>query len=98
MSADKVEWKFVVKRTYSPLFYELINIGNNKKAVKELLGINSGFDNYRSIEGEVSFCVSEIEEAKTNINEYYSKQGVQFFKALLDKWYTFITVNVLRVK
>ena len=83
-------WKFLVERKLSLLFDEFITQGQIKKVMKEKLGANFGFDNYRAIEWKVAYIIEEIEEANEIVKEAYLKQGSGFLKSLIDKWELFI--------
>jgi len=85
-----MKWKLIVKRKLTLLFYDLIATGQIKKSMKKFLGIDFGFDHYRSIDGEVSLSLREIDESDKIAKEEYLKQDTRFFKSLLEKWDSFI--------
>lgn len=85
-----MEWKFIVKRELSVLFYEFIATGQTHKAMHDLLGLDFGYDHYRAIDGEVCYSAEEIDKTNVSVRKSYAKDGPRFFVSLLEKWDSFI--------
>jgi phosphoenolpyruvate synthase/pyruvate phosphate dikinase len=81
-----MEWVFIVKRDLSVLFYEFITLGQTKKGMKEILGLDTGYDHYRSIYGDVGYSVKEMDNIHNFFKSEFSKKGAFFFVSLLEKW------------
>lgn len=80
-----MKWKFIVKRYLSVLFLEFICKGQSKEGMKREFDLDSGYDNYRCIEGDVSYTEKELDDFNRMVKSRFDKEKYRFFVSLLNK-------------
>lgn len=54
--------------------------------MKKNLGLDFGYDHYRSIDQDVVYSQEEVNHVFMKVEQKFKEEGVNFFKYLLDKW------------
>tara|TARA_Y100000310_G_scaffold291005_1_gene318593 strand:- start:2505 stop:3914 length:1410 start_codon:yes stop_codon:yes gene_type:complete len=85
-----MKWKLIVRRPLSPLFFNFITQGKNKKFMKEKAGIDMWYDHYKVVEGAVYYDEDEINRADAYAKKMYDLHGAKFFVDLFKRWQGFV--------
>ncbi len=86
----KMKWKFLLDRKNLTLvFYELVTRYQTEKGMKEIMGVDFGFDNYRAVQGAVYYGAEDVKKANKKVKQIYLKKGAGFFKSLIEQWNDF---------